>query len=806
MNVLYSPFRPLACVPALLALTMMMACSDVGAAADDGGTEFDVQSLKIRGIDPAVATWFRHAPRFMPGKSTVVLTVNGSPRGKVTARFDNDGRLCADKTFQQEAGLLTPPGFSEKAACFDLRTAWPQSEIRQDPGEQRIELLVPPQAIAPAETGRNDWHHGGAAGLLNYDAQYMTSSGRSATVNFLQLYTEAGINLRDWIVRSRQNFSRFNGSDTLQHQAAYAQRTFTKIKKVLQAGQVSLSNSMFGAGQVLGFQLYPEAALQSTQGGPGLVEGIADGSSVIEVRQSGILVYSTTVPSGPYRLQGFSLLNTRTDLSVTQTGGNGETRRFVVPVSALLLNGHAPAPGLSIGAGKLEQQGTGETPLMATAATGWRLSPFATLNAGILGSSLYRAAALGLDSQPFDRTLLSLQTTAAQNARHNNHGLSVTAALNRQLSERVSVSLNTVRQTSGFREISDALQDNQADIRGRNRSQTAVGVSWADRKLGNLNISLARSETFYQRGSSYYIRSAWSRQVSRTYLSVSLEHDTGTAGRRSDNRLYASLSLPLGDAQTVSSYLSGSRNARRSGVRYSSSGQEGGWSLSSEHDLRNNRSSGTGTLNRVTPVSQLSGGVSHNSDNYTSWSTRIAGAVVAHERGVTLSPHQIGDTFGIVQVGNESGVRLNTPAGPVWTDGRGHAVLSSLGGFRRSPIQVDTRTLEKNVDIANAWQETEAARGSVSYLGFDVARTRRVLAEVQDRHGSPLPHGAGVFDAAGNLVTIADNRGRVFIPHAGPTDTLSVQLSGTTLCSFTLSLPEQSVTGGLYEETRAVCR
>lgn len=804
MNVLYSPFRPLACVPALLAL--MMACFDVGAAADDGGTEFDVQSLKIRGIDPAVATWFRHAPRFMPGRSTVILTVNGSPRGKVTARFDNDGRLCADQTFQREAGLLTPPGFSEKVACFDLRSAWPQSEVRQDPGEQRIALLVPPQAVAAAETERGNWHHGGTAGLLNYDAQYMTASGHAATVNFLQLYTEAGINLRDWIVRSRQNFSRFNGTDTLQHQAAYAQRTFTKIKKVLQAGQISLSNSMFGTGQVLGFQLFPEAALQSTQGGPGLVEGIADVSSVIEVRQSGILVYSTTVPSGPYRLQGFSLLSTRADLSVTQTGSNGEIRQFIVPAAALLLNAHAPTPGLSFGAGKLEQQGAEETPLMATAATGWRLSPYATLNAGVLGSSLYRAAALGVDSQPFDRTLLSLQTTAAQDARYNNHGLSVTAALNRQLSERVSISLNASRQTSGYREISDALQNNQADIRGRNRSQTAASVSWASRKLGSLGISLARSDAFYQRGSNYYLRGTWSRQVSRAYLSVSLEHDTGTAGRRSDNRLFANLSLPLGGAQTVSSYLSGSRNARRTGVRYSNSSQEGGWSLSGERDLRNKRSSGTVTLNRVTPVSQLSGSVSHNSDNYTSWSSRIAGAVVAHEHGVTLSPHQIGDTFGIARVGNESGVRLTTPAGPVWTDGRGHAVLSSLSGFRRSPIQVDTRTLGKNVDIANAWQETEAARGSVSYLGFDVVRTRRVLAEVQDRQGSPLPRGAGVFDAAGNLVTLVGDKGSIFIPDAGQRDTLNVQLSGAILCSFTLSLPERAVTDGLYEETRAVCR
>lgn len=803
----YSPHRPPA-RGALLALAILLMLPGQGAIADaDDGVIFDTQSMKIRGIDPAVAEWFRHAPRFMPGKNAVSLTVNGSARGRVTARFDTAGQLCADSAFLQAAGLLTPPEFAEDAACFDLTTAWPQSEINQEPGEARLDLVVPPQAVAAADTASGNWSHGGTAGMLNYDAQYMAASGHAADVNFLQLSTEAGINISNWIVRSRQNFSRFNGSDAVQHQAAYAQRTFTTAKKVLQAGQVSLSNSMFGTGQVLGFQVFPEAALQNAQGGPALVEGIADGQSVIEVRQSGVLVYSTTVPAGPYRLQGFPLLNTRSDLSITQTGVSGEARRFTVPASALLLNGHTPVPGLSFGAGKLEQQGSSGAPLMGTAATGWRLSPYTILNAGVLGSAPYRAAALGLDSQPFDRTLFSLQATTAQDIRHRNHGLSLTATLNRQLSERVTLGVNTSRQTRGFREIGDALQDDEADIRGRSRSQTGAGISWATERLGNLTLSLARSDTFYDGGSTYYLRSAWSRQIGRAYLGATLEHDTGTERSRGDNRLFVNLGIPLGHTRNINGYLNSSRTNSRAGVRYSSrSGQEMGWSLSTERDARNKRSAGTGTLDRVTPFGQLSGSLTHDSDRHTAWSARVSGAAVAHAHGVTLSPYQIGDTFGIARVGSESGVRLDTPAGPTWSDGQGYAVLPSLGGFRRSAVQVDTRTLAKNVDITNAWQETATARGSVSYLAFDVTRTRRVLAEVTDRQRHPLPQGAGVFDAAGRFITVVGNQGRIFIPDAGQNQRWDIQVAGVTVCSFTLSLPPETATDSLYEQTRAVCR
>ncbi|WP_372507312.1 fimbria/pilus outer membrane usher protein [Serratia ureilytica] len=788
-----------------LALLAALSAPPLSATAASGDTEFDTQAMQARGIDPKVAEWFRQAPRFMPGESTVALTVNGSARGKVKARFDANGQLCADKDFLKQAGLMSPPGFNDDG-CFDLKSAWPQTELNLDPGEERIDLVVPQQAVAAPGTESGNWNHGGVAGMLNYDAQYMDSAGSTASLNFMQLGTEAGFNFSDWILRSRQTFSRFNGEDSMQHQAAYAQRSFTESKKVLQAGQVSLSNSMFGAGQVLGFQMFPEAALPGNRGGPGLVEGIADSQSVVEVRQSGVLVYSSTVPAGPFRLQGFSLLNTRSDLDVTVTGSGGEKRQFRVPASALLLNGTAVAPGLSFGAGKLEQQGSSEAPVLGTIANGWALSPFTTLNAGVLGSSPYRAGALGMDSQLFDATLLSVQTTLAQDGKHGNNGVSVVASLNHQASERIGLNVNASQQTAGYRELSDALQEDTTDNSGRVRNQYGGGVSWSADTLGNLSLSAARSTSF-DGDTTNYLRGGWSKQFGRAYVGASLEHDTGTRDTDAENRFYLTVNIPFGNGRSVSSYLNSASKGSRAGVRYSDrTSQDRGWSLSSDRDFRNHRTTNGGTVDMVTPVSQLSGSLSHDSDNYTAWSARATGGIVAHGGGVTLSPYRVGDTFGIAKVGDEAGVRLDTPAGPTWTDGRGYAVLPSLSGYKRSAIQVDTRSLAKNVDIGNAWQETEAARGSVSQVNFDVVRTRRVLVDVKDAQGKPLPHGASVFDAAGNFVTVVGDKGSVFIPDAGTTGKLDVQSSGITICSFALSLPEKADMSGLYETAGAVCR
>ena len=177
-----------------------------------------------------------------------------------------------------------------------------------------------------------------------------------------------------------------------------------------------------------------------------------------------------------------------------------------------------------------------------------------------------------------------------------------------------------------------------------------------------------------------------------------------------------------------------------------------------------------------------------------------------HDKGITFSPNRIGDTFGIAKVGEESGVRMDTPGGPTWTDRRGYAVLPSLTGYRQSTIQVDTRTLAKNVDISNAWQDAEAARGSVNYVNFDVVRTRRVLVAVTDIKNQPLPYGASIFDDVDHFVTVVGEKGSVFIPDVTTSGKFVVRQSGSTLCSFALALPHKADMSGFYETASAVCR
>lgn len=269
-------------------------------------------------------------------------------------------------------------------------------------------------------------------------------------------------------------------------------------------------------------------------------------------------------------MQGFSLLNTRTDLVVTLTGSNGQARQFTVPAATLLMRAPLVSPSLSFGAGWLEQQ-DGKFPLVGTVASGWQLTPLTSLNAGVLGSTPYRAGSMNLETQLLDPTRLSLQGTLAQDADHGNTGTLLSAIVSHSLSERLSINVNGRQQTPGYREMSDALQRAELynpNSQSRSRYQWGSGINWSVGVLGNFSLSWARSTTFGGKNTDY-LRGGWSRQFGRAYLGASLEHNTGTLNGQADDRLYVSFSMPLGEGRNINSYLNTAKYSARAGDRTS---------------------------------------------------------------------------------------------------------------------------------------------------------------------------------------------------------------------------------------------
>lgn len=683
-----------------------------------------------------------------------------------------------------------------------------------DPGENQVDIVVP-QDVLSNDIELNKWERGGVAGLLNYNAQTSGSAGGGSSVLFNQLSTEAGFNAGQWIARTKQIFTRFDGNSNIDFQSAYAQRTLGSIKKVFQVGQIDLVSNLFSTGPLLGAQLFPEPALHESRSGTGDVSGIADTQSVVQVRQSGALIYSTTVPAGPFHLSDLPLLNTRSDLQITQTDTSGSIKTWIVPASSLLIQGGQEVPGLSIGFGRLDQDGGDLSPLLGTVSTGWQFKSGSIVSAGLLGSDTYRAVSASLDTQPLPATLVTLQGTGSQDIQHGNEGLSGNVTFSWHPVDRLSFNVNYSQQSIGYRELSDAVQYDKTNVSGLSSRQLGAGVSWSQDEFGALSLSWSHNTPFSRSPYAYY-SAAWNKRVGLATLAISWQHNAAvsnadyrgnTTTTASEDLLYVSLNIPFGK-QTLSSYVSNSsRNGARSGLSYRRQYDGSGWGLSGDRDFSGNYTSITGSGDITNHLSQLSGSLTRAGE-ITSWFGSSSGGVLIHKSGITASPYSIGDTFGIAKVGNESNVKINTPSGPVWTDSRGYAVIPSLGAYKQSNVEVDTRSLKKSTDISNAWQETNPARGTVSQLEFGVVSTRRVLTKISDSRGRSLPYGASVFDADGNFITITGNQGEVFIDNAQPGAAFDVYQRGSLLCSFQLELSKNPIATQpvLFETVSTTCR
>jgi len=165
------------------------------------------------------------------------------------------------------------------------------------------------------------------------------------------------------------------------------------------------------------------------------------------------------------------------------------------------------------------------------------------------------------------------------------------------------------------------------------------------------------------------------------------------------------------------------------------------------------------------------------------------------------------ETFGIASLAEPvSGVKIETPQGPVWTDSRGYAVLPSLNAWQQSRIEVNTETLPKNMDIGNGTRMLYQGRGSVSQVQFNAITQRRALLHVTLANGKKLPKNLAVTDDKGNYITTSVDEGIVFLNNVTTRQTLVVQGENDNNCRITLVLPDLAEAGVFYETAKGVCQ
>ncbi|CAM3358302.1 hypothetical protein DA482_04350 [Pseudomonas fluorescens] len=775
---------------------------------------FDMDTLKARGIDPKLAEYFREASKFTEGRRVVSLVVNGIKFGRIDAQFNHQGEFCFDEDLLAKARLQVPDSqfvlnlSSTNGKCYNFVAAYPQTEVSLRPNKDEIFLVVPQDALLGDAPEAMDFSHGGSAAILNYGVMAMRSEFSGQSRDYVSGSTELGFNMGDWIVRSRQLYTKNEDKANFEHLYAYAQRTFTEQKAVVQAGQININSPLFSGASITGVQILPETALMGSAGSGALVEGIAQGQSTVEVRQVGALIYTTIVPEGPFALTDIPLLNSGSDLDVTVRDVTGAERHFVVP-AASFRNAIAARPGYTFSAGKVRSLGDGDEdqPWVATGTGTWSLQENLTATTGLMAAAEYQSVGWGADTSLARDTSLSVRNVYSNASKEAVKGTQASVSVSTRLSEKFSASVSATQQTMGYRDLSDTtLRQNGDWYNTRYQSQYSASLGWSDSTLGSFNVSVAPSRTFDGDVTNRLVGS-WGQTFKHATVSATVE--TALSGSSSygggDNAMYVSVSIPLGGSRSMRTYASRRGDTQRVGATFSDVVDDQlNYRLSSESTGNQGGNYSSANVSAIPRYTSLDLGYAQGPDS-KNYNGRLSGGAVAHKGGLTFSPYPVQDTFGIVEVGDLSGVKLSTPFGPVWTDKSGQAVVPQLSAYRESRIEVQTKSLPKRVDLQNGFQAVGAGRGSVNHMAFKVIKAQRILITATDSAGEPLPKGSSVLDGKNNFLTTVLDKGTIFLSDLGPDQVLKVALPDDKRCVLKIDFPKETDNEAFYDVAPAVC-
>jgi outer membrane usher protein FimD/PapC len=714
--------------------------------------------------------------------------------------------------------------------CFDFKAAYPQAVVDLRPGKQEVHLIVPQEALKTVKKDFSDFSTGGVGGLLNYDVLSMNSQSGETRSKYSSLDTEAGLNIGNWSIRSRQNWIEQNGVRKSRRLYTYAQRSFLPLQSIVQVGQISMASPVFTGTSITGLQILPDSALNQNASGGATIEGIANTPQArVEVKQQGILIFNTVVPAGPFVLRDIQLLQGNTNVDVTIFETDGSRKSFSLP-AASLHRANLSKTGVSMAVGKVRDVGDSgaQEPEVFTIANDWLVGSRNKATAGFMLSPDYTSAGWVLDTVFSTDTSLSVSNVLAQAKKADGknvdaRGIQSSIAVRTKFTERLSASGTVTKQSNDYRDLIDTTavdrkypiyrdptdpnytaqwKKKDKDLVGKSQTQYSANLGLTTESMGGGSLGFVQSKSS---------RADWSRSVSASWgksfkgvsLNAAIQHDlSGDEG----SAAFLSVSVPLGTNRSLQSRVSKSGRAdTQIGATYNETvNDQLNYSLNASQQGSGQGTNLAGYVSGVPRYAQVNLGYSQNGKDSSNYSFGARGALAFHRDGVTPSPYPIKDTFAVVEMGKAAGIKIRTPSGNVWTDGAGRAVVAQVPAYTTSRIEVATETLLRNMDIDNGYKTLEAARGTVSKLKFGVVEVRRALLTAVDQTGKPLPKGAAVLAGSETYLTTVVDEGRIFLDDTTHKN-LVVSLPGGKQCKLQFSLPEEADLESYFEQTSAVC-
>lgn len=768
----------------------------VCAGATDGELLFDTQTLEARGYSADLGRYFGKAARFLPGTQDVWIRLNGSRSQRVQARFGSDGELCFDAALLKRLGLRPQ---ADPSGCADAATLWPTMRQHYHPGAFRVELTLPETAFDPASR-QSPFLHGGTALLLNYELFAQRADTPQSGHDYLQATLEPGLNMANWALRSRGVLTRMGTSDRFGLQETYAQRPISLWKARLQLGQINAFGTQFGGLPLYGLQIGSDSAQDRAGALLIPIQGNARTHATLEVSQRGRVIYRSLLPPGPFTVAGIPGLTAGADIDVAVIEENGQRQPFSLP--SQIGAGPQAASAWSLGLGRYRNP----------AFLGGR-SPAAELlmaeYAHRVGKALHftHAALLSRDYRS-QASLASLSLAsgawASAGMRHSNtrgigQGVEFSAQGHSNLSPHLAGSLSWLSRGPGYIDADRAFAP--FDMRGtapRIRQSLSMAAAWAHPRWGALSYVAARSSYHDSDGRSGLTHTlSINRSFDRIGANLSWQKSP-----ISGSTVLLNLSIPLGRGSLRSNVQRTPRGTLEASTSYSAPfGRHSRYALEQSGNSENQRSSAS--VSTETAYARLNAGASWTTRHTRAAHVSVTGGLAYADQLLGTSASRIDDTFALVQVPGQAGLRMQAPNGSAITNSAGIAVIARVEPYTKAPLRLDTRSLPRNIRLDTTQLELGLARNSVSVHRIGATKVRRLLLEIRDTRDQWIPVGVAVYDENGKLLGTVVGEGNFMLVNEDIGK--RIRIGGSQPCTVSYQVPQLFDADIAYQSAPAIC-
>lgn len=816
-----------------LALPSCALGAEVVATQSSETTEFNTSFLK--GASSVDLQMLLAANSVLPGNYRVDLYSNEVLVGRRDIDFNRNPQtgkvepcltldllqqLGVDTQQLEVAGKLSP---ENPQHCYDLPSLIEKATIRYDSSRLRLYVSVPQVAMLRGLRGYVDpalWDSGVPVGFINYQFntnRNSTDYGRQVSNN---LGLRNGINLGAWRLRNESNLASGTGRPSkFTSNRTYVQHDITAVKGQFSAGEIFSDTDLFDSVRYRGLKLASDEGMKadSERGYAPIIRGVAETNATVEIRQNNYILYTTTVPPGPFEISDIYPTGSNGDLEVTIVEADGRRRLSKQAFSTLPTMVREGQVKYSISAGKYNDGTSSAKPQFVSGTLTYGISSNLTGIVGLQASENYQAFSIGAGRN----TALGAVSFDVTHSSSRAQGQTTTGNSLRALYAKTftgtdtNLTLAAYRySTEGYRTLSDHVQDigeSALPRTGFSKIRTDLTISQSlggARQYGNIYLN-ASAQRYWNRGQSQSFSAGYSNYWKdlNYNISVTQTKDVGTLGSsNNDTQLNLSLSFPLGSrSRAPRAYVSTTSQKNSDSTQV---GINGYLSENSDtfYSVQGGNSSGSGSsgsvsLNSRTSVADISLGYSKGR-GYSAQSLNLAGSVVAHAGGVNLG-QTVGETFGLVEVPEISGVNVSSYSG-VKTGYNGYAVVPNLQPYRVNWINLDTRDLGGDIEIENASQQLVPRRGAVVVAKYASKKGRRVQFHLVDADNQSIPFGASLEDAEGRQLAISDPNGNALALVEADQATLTIKWNGKQ-CLASYLLPEQN-TAVNYERYQLVCK